>query len=98
MFALLMAFTGIILTLSVEFFYLCDAFGLRMNTVFSSIPGLGADVLRRRAVWWVTRSALQGLSQRFTGRHFTAAALLAAEAGLPGHGRLQPDRGPARPI
>jgi YYY domain-containing protein len=33
-FALLLIFTGTALTLSVEFFYLRDSFGLRMNTIF----------------------------------------------------------------
>jgi uncharacterized membrane protein len=33
-FALLLAFTGIALTLVVEFFYLRDVFGMRMNTIF----------------------------------------------------------------
>lgn len=84
MFALLMAFTGIILTLSVEFFYLRDAFGLRMNTVFKFYyqGWVLMSCAAAYAVWWVTRSALQGPSQRFSRAAFSTAAALLAAAGL----------------
>ncbi len=56
--ALLMAFTGIALTLSVEFVYLRDNFGLRMNTIFKFyfqgwvLMALAAAF----GTWWTLRS------------------------------------------
>lgn len=72
-FALLLAFCGLALTLLVEFFYLQDSFGVRMNTIFKFY--LQGWVLiacaSAYACWWVMRC---------TGR--VTRALFAALAGL----------------
>ena len=77
--ALLMAFTGIALTLSVEFVYLRDVFAVRMNTIFKFY--YQAWVLMALAAafgaWWVLRSL------RLTGSAIFASGLaLLTVAGL----------------
>lgn len=75
-FALLLAFTGLGLSLSVEFFYLRDLFEMRMNTVFKFyfqgwvLMGCASAY----AAWWVTTHARGAARVMF----LCAAALLVA--------------------
>jgi YYY domain-containing protein len=59
LFARVLALTALLLTLSVEFFYLRDSFGVRMNTVFKFyFQGwvlLGCTCAY--AIWWMARQA-----------------------------------------
>jgi YYY domain-containing protein len=54
-FVFLLIFTGLALTLSVEFFYIRDSFGVRMNTVFKFYSGgwVMLGVASAYAVWWM---------------------------------------------
>jgi YYY domain-containing protein len=78
-FAVLLALAGLGLTLVVEFFYLRDLFGMRMNTIFKVY--FQAWVLLGCAsafgVWWVLRFA-RGVGWAV----FAATATLAVAAGL----------------
>lgn len=77
--AVLMAFTGIALTLSVEFLYLRDNFGMRMNTIFKFyyqgwvLMALAAAF----GAWWVMRSLRPA-----AGTIFSAGLALLTAAGL----------------
>lgn len=82
LFALLLALAGLGLTLTVEFFYLRDNFGMRMNTVFKFyFQGWVLMALASAfAVWWVSR-------------HFKPAAralFLAGSAALAAAGLVYP--------
>jgi uncharacterized membrane protein len=60
-----LVFIGILLTFSVEFFYLRDSFGLRMNTVFKFyyqgwvMMGLASAY----GLWWLTHARQNGLGR-----------------------------------
>jgi YYY domain-containing protein len=63
-FAFILIFIGVVLTLSVEFFYLRDSFGLRMNTVFKFyyqgwvMLGLASAY----GLWWLVNASQDTLS------------------------------------
>jgi len=64
LFALLLAFTGFLLTFGVEFVYLRDQFGTRMNTVFKFYFQAWTlfSIAAAYAVWYLAR-ALRGLTR-----------------------------------
>lgn len=63
LFVFILIFVGVVLTLSVEFFYLRDSFGLRMNTVFKFyyqgwvMMGLASAY----GLWWLNNPGRQAL-------------------------------------
>jgi YYY domain-containing protein len=82
-FVLALIFTGLLLTFSVEFFYLRDSFGVRMNTVFKFYyqGWVMLGIAGGYGLWWLLgsgRKPLGRLSQGF----FMAGALLLIAAGL----------------
>lgn len=79
LFALLVAFAGLALTLGIEFFYLRDNFGMRMNTIFKFYYQGWVMMACASAygAWWVARFAGKRTRAIFT----TGAAVLVA-AGL----------------
>ncbi len=83
MFARLLAFTGLALTFSLEFFYLRDSFGVRMNSVFKFY--FQGWVLMACAsaygLWWIATRAARGFP-RILQALGLAAGLLAILAGL----------------
>ena len=88
-FALLLAFTGLALTLVVEFVYLRDNFGMRMNTVFKLYFQAWVMMACASAygVWWVCRSAARPVRVIF---QVGVTAADGSRAGLHGHGHIQP--------
>jgi uncharacterized membrane protein len=64
-FVFILIFVGVVLTLSVEFFYLRDSFGLRMNTVFKFyyqgwvMMGLASAY----GLWWLANMSQNALSK-----------------------------------
>jgi YYY domain-containing protein len=64
LFALLLAFTGFLLTFGVEFVYLRDQFGTRMNTVFKFYFQAWTlfSIAAAYAVWYLAR-ALRGITR-----------------------------------
>ncbi len=64
LFALLLAFTGFLLTFGVEFVYLRDQFGTRMNTVFKFYFQAWTlfSIASAYAVWYLAR-ALRGITR-----------------------------------
>ncbi len=78
-FALLLAFAGIGLTFSVEFFYLRDMFGMRMNTIFKFYfqGWVLLACASAYAVWWVAR-----FTRRAPRAVFLGAAVILTTAGL----------------
>jgi YYY domain-containing protein len=79
LFALLLAFAGLALTFAVDFFYLRDNFGLRMNTVFKFyFQGWVMMALASAfGVWWVSKFAGQ-----ITRALFLVGTALLIAAGL----------------
>ncbi len=68
LFALLLAFTGFLLTFGVEFVYLRDQFGTRMNTVFKFYFQAWTlfAIAAAYAVFYVARNHLAGADERRT--------------------------------
>jgi len=72
LFVFILVFIGVVLTLSVEFFYLRDSFGWRMNTIFKFyyqgwvMMGLSSAY----GLWWLTNPG-----KKFLGVVFRAAIL-----------------------
>jgi YYY domain-containing protein len=86
-FVLLILFTGLLLTFSVEFVYLRDVFGTRMNTVFKFYFQTWTmfSIAAAFAIYYLSRS-LQGIARGiwFTGLGFLlAAGLIYPAAGIP---------------
>ena len=81
LFVFILIFVGVLLTLSVDFFYLRDSFGLRMNTVFKFyyqgwvMMGLASAY----GFWWMTNPGKQFLDwiPRFALLSFTTLLILA---------------------
>ncbi len=76
-FALLLALAGLGLTLIVEFFYLRDNFGMRMNTIFKFYfqGWVLMACASAFAFWWIMRRAGTGARSAFA---FIASLLIAA--------------------
>ncbi len=83
LFVLLLTFTGLALTFSVEFFFLRDLFGSRMNTVFKFYyqGWVLLALASAYAVWWLLHLGRQVLGSLGTFIFQTGAALLIA-AGM----------------
>jgi YYY domain-containing protein len=77
-FVFILIFVGVVLTLSVEFFYLRDSFGLRMNTVFKFyyqgwvMLGLASAY----GLWWLANASQNVLSKAARSVILTFAGLL----------------------
>jgi YYY domain-containing protein len=82
-FVLALIFIGLALTYSVEFFYLRDSFGVRINTVFKFYyqGWMMLGIASAYALWWLLASERRPLGQLSGGLFTTGAALLIA-AGL----------------
>jgi len=80
LFALLLAAAGLGLTLAVEFFYLRDLFGMRMNTVFKFYfqGWVLMACASAYAIWWVNRFAVPWLRRVFlvAAAVFVVAAMI----------------------
>jgi YYY domain-containing protein len=78
-FVMLMAFAGLALTLVVEFFYLRDNFGMRMNTIFKFYyqGWVMMACASAYAAWWVVY-----FSGKLTRAVFSAGAVLLIAGGL----------------
>ncbi len=79
-FVYLLVFTGLALTLVVEFLYLRDSFGVRMNTVFKFYyqAWVMLGIASAYAIWWL----LDRLEKRLGRLLFAAAASLLIALGL----------------
>jgi YYY domain-containing protein len=79
MFALLLAFLGIGLTFSVEFFYLRDLFGMRMNTIFKFYfqGWILLACASAFAVWWIAHN-----TPKIPRAVFLSVVTLLAAAGM----------------
>ncbi len=79
-FAFLLIFTGLALTLIVEFVYLRDSFGVRMNTVFKFYyqAWVMLGCASAYGVWWL----LDRLERRSIHIFFTAGAVILIGLGL----------------
>jgi uncharacterized membrane protein len=77
-FVFILIFVGVALTLTVEFFYLRDSFGLRMNTVFKFyyqgwvMLGLASAY----GLWWLAHASQNTLSKAVRSVILTFSALL----------------------
>jgi len=77
-FVFILIFVGVVLTLSVEFFYLRDSFGLRMNTVFKFyyqgwvMLGLASAY----GLWWLANASQNALSKAARSVILTFSGLL----------------------
>ncbi len=82
-FALALIFTGLLLTFSVEFFYLRDSFGVRMNTVFKFYyqGWMMLGIAGAYGLWWLLGSRTRPLGSLSRG-FFTVGAALLIVAGL----------------
>lgn len=82
-FAWLLALAGLALTFSVEFAYLRDGFGVRMNTVFKFYfqGWLLMAAAAAYAVWWMATFAMQVMG-KIPRVLFFASAILLTIAGL----------------
>jgi YYY domain-containing protein len=82
-FVLALIFIGLALTYSVEFFYLRDSFGVRINTVFKFYyqGWMMLGIAGSYGLWWLLASELQPLGRLGSGLFTTGATLLIA-AGL----------------
>jgi YYY domain-containing protein len=82
-FVLALIFTGLLLTFSVEFFYLRDSFGVRMNTVFKFYyqGWMMLGIAGGYGLWWLLGSEQRPLGRLSSGL-FTAGAALLIAAGL----------------
>jgi YYY domain-containing protein len=80
-FALLCAVAGLLLTLSVEFVYLVDNFGVRMNTIFKFYfqAWVLMAVASAFAVYWLTQGAAAALRRE---EHDSPAGARALRAGF----------------
>jgi uncharacterized membrane protein len=82
-FVFLLIFTGLCLTLSTEFLYLRDSFGVRMNTVFKFYyqAWVMMGCASAYAVWWIVRQASHsfGRPARYV---FTAGASVLVLSGM----------------
>ena len=89
-FVLLCAVAGLLLTLSVEFFYLVDNFRVRMNTIFKFYfqAWVLMAIASAFAVYWLSRRK-GWLRSGLPGRLLAA---LCHGHGLPGAGQCQPGR------
>ncbi len=79
LFALLLAVTGLGLTLTVEFFYLRDLFGMRMNTIFKFYfqGWVLMACASAYAVWWIARrSSKTGRGPFLAGAGIVMAAAM----------------------
>ena len=81
LFARLLALAGLALTFSVEFFYLRDGFGLRMNTVFKFYfqGWVMLACASAYALWWLARAGMRAPS---CGSCCTAGSAVLILAGL----------------
>jgi YYY domain-containing protein len=83
LFAFVLIFVGLALTFSVEFFYLRDQFGVRMNTVFKFYyqGWMMLGIASAYGFWWLLHQAGETLKR--VGRNlFTASALVLVLAGM----------------
>lgn len=82
-FVLALIFIGLALTFSVEFFYLRDSFGVRMNTVFKFYyqGWMMLGIAGAYGLWWLLASEHRPLGRLGSGLFSTGATLLIA-AGL----------------
>jgi YYY domain-containing protein len=82
-FVLALIFIGLLLTFSVEFFYLRDSFGVRMNTVFKFYyqGWMMLGIAGGYSLWWLLGSERSPLGRVSRGLFTTGAGLLIA-AGL----------------
>jgi YYY domain-containing protein len=82
-FVFLLIFTGLCLTLSTEFLYLRDSFGVRMNTVFKFYyqAWVMLGCASAYAAWWLTRRAA-GVLSSLSRNAFTAFATLLILGGM----------------
>jgi YYY domain-containing protein len=82
-FVLALIFIGLALTYSVEFFYLRDSFGVRINTVFKFYyqGWMMLGIAGAYGLWWLLASERRPLGRLGSGLFTTGATLLIA-AGL----------------
>jgi YYY domain-containing protein len=82
-FVLALIFIGLALTFSVEFFYLRDSFGVRINTVFKFYyqGWVMMGIASAYGLWWLLASERRPLGRLSSGLITTGATLLIA-AGL----------------
>jgi YYY domain-containing protein len=82
-FVLALIFIGLLLTFSVEFFYLRDSFGVRMNTVFKFYyqGWMMLGIAGAYGLWWLLGSENAILGRLSRGLFISGAGLLIA-AGL----------------
>ncbi len=83
LFSLLLILVGIALTLSVEFFYLRDSFGVRMNTIFKFYyqAWILLGCASAYAVWWLLHRS-QAVLGTFYRSLFLVGAVSLVSAGL----------------
>lgn len=82
-FVLLLILSGVVLTLSVEFLYLRDSFGARMNTIFKFYyqTWVMLGIASAYACWWVLHAARQTLPSGLRAV-FSASSTVLVLAGL----------------
>ncbi len=83
LFVSVLIFVGLALTFSVEFFYLRDSFGVRMNTVFKFYyqGWVMLGIASAYGLWWLLNPGRQVISGVMRGIFLTGAVLLIA-AGM----------------